>query len=410
MEQWLTRQKCPAVTQPMEMQVKKTKICFVSSIPVTLWSFYRCLIEDLMKKGWEVEICSSAGQKLDEFQARYSVKTHAISIPRQITPWQDIKTVWALRRLFRARRYDIVHAHTPKAGLLAMIAAALAGIKVRLYTCHGLAFETESGWKKQLLIASEKLSFGLAHQVLVVSRSVYEKLKCNHIGRPDKMHILGDGTACGIDIGRFTPDPAKQEQARMIKEKLGIQSQHKVVGFVGRLVPDKGVHVLVESFLELYQHDPDVRLLIVGELEPHRGSLSENILSVIQSHPGIVRVGFTDQIEIYYLLMNILVLPTRREGFPYTLIEAGAMEIPVIATRVTGCIDAVIDHQTGILIPPESPSDLTRAIQTLLYDKSLAQSMGRQARDRVVKQFSSERLTKLHLNLYQEILSQAHTN
>jgi len=183
-----------------------------------------------------------------------------------------------------------------------------------------------------------------------------------------------------------------------------------VIGFIGRLVPDKGIHILIESFLALYNQDPYIRLLIIGAMEPHRGNLTSSMLQTIQEHPGITHLDFTDQIEAYYPLMDVLVLPTRREGFPYTLIEAAAMEIPVIATRVTGCVDAVIDHQTGILIPPESPSDLTRAIQTLLYDKSLAQSMGRQARDRVVKQFSSERLTKLHLNLYQEILSQAHTN
>jgi len=392
------------------MAVEKNKnnsICFVSSIPITLWSFYRCLIQDLIRKGWNVEICSSSGQKLDEFQAEYSVETHAISIPRQITPWQDIKTICALRRLFRTRRYDVIHAHTPKAGLLTMIAAGLAGIKVRIYTCHGLAFETESGWKKQLLIASEKLSFGLAHQVLVVSRSVCEKLKINKIGRPEKMHILGDGTACGIDIQRFSPDKDKQEQARIIREKLGIQAQHKVIGFVGRLVPDKGVHVLVESFLEIYQQDPDIRLLIVGEFEPHRGNLSEKVLSVIQNHPGIIRVGFTDQIELYYLIMKLLVLPTRREGFPYTVIEAGAMGIPVIATRVTGCVDAVIENQTGLLIPSESSSELTRAIEKLLNNQSLVAEMGRHGRERVVQHFSSQRLTGLHFDLYQQCLISA---
>jgi glycosyltransferase involved in cell wall biosynthesis len=381
-------------------------ICFVSSVPSTLWSFYRHLIQVLIQRGWTVEICSSPEKKLDEFRTTYGIKTHGIPIPRRITPWQDIKTIYALRRLFRTQKYAIVHAHTPKAGLLAMVAASLAGIKVPLYTCHGLAFETEYGWKKRLLIWSEKLSFGLAHRILVVSPSVREKLKENRIGRPEKIQILGDGTACGIDIQRFSPDSVKQEQSQIIKQKLGLQSQHKIVGFVGRLVPDKGIHVLVESYLEIYQQDFNVRLLIVGDFEPHRGNLPEKVLAIIQNHPGIIRISFTDQIELYYLIMNILVLPTRREGFPYTIIEAGAMGIPVIATNVTGCVDAVIDNQTGLLVSSESSGELMHAIRKLLYDKQLALRMGQQARERIIKKFSSDKLSDLHIQLYQELINE----
>ncbi len=386
------------------------RVLLTASMPETLKVFYLPLIERLVSEGFRVTIASAGRPALLEFKEKHECEILPLNYHRTIAPGSDMRIIMSLVKHVRAGRYDIVHAHTPKAGYIGMLAAALAGVKHRVYTCHGLAYETETGLKRCLLKYVERLSCTLAHHVLVVSPSLQARMLQDNLCRNNKMRILGDGTACGVDLKRFSLTADNLDRSKILRRDLGFSTENKVIGFIGRLVPDKGIHILIESFLALYNQDPYIRLLIIGAMEPHRGNLTSSMLQTIQEHPGITHLDFTDQIEAYYPLMDVLVLPTRREGFPYTLIEAAAMEIPVIATRVTGCVDAVIDHQTGILIPPESPSDLTRAIQTLLYDKSLAQSMGRQARDRVVKQFSSERLTKLHLNLYQEILSQAHTN
>ncbi|HML73231.1 MAG TPA: glycosyltransferase family 4 protein [Anaerohalosphaeraceae bacterium] len=386
------------------------RILLTASMPETLKVFYLPLIERLVSENIRVTVASAERPALLEFEEKHGCQILPLNYHRTIAPGSDMRIIMSLVKHLRANTYDIVHAHTPKAGYIGMLAAALAGVKCRVYTCHGLAYETETGFKRRLLKCVERLSCTLAHHVLVVSPSLQAKMLQDNLCRKNKMQILGDGTACGVDLKRFSLTSENPGRSEALRRSMGFSTGNKVIGFIGRLVPDKGIHILVESFLTLYNQDSSIRLLIIGAMEPHRGNLTPSMLQTIQQHPGITRLDFTDQIEAYYPLMDVFVLPTRREGFPYTVLEAAAMEVPSIATRVTGCVDAVIDHQTGILIPPESSSDLTKAIHTLLCDKSLAQSMGRQAKDRVVKHFSSQRLTDLHLTLYQEIAAQTITN
>lgn len=179
----------------------------------------------------------------------------------------------------------------------------------------------------------------------------------------------------------------------------------EVIGVVvGRLVPDKGIHILVESFVRLYESSPNIRLLIIGDFEPHRGRLPDKTTQALNNHPRIVHVGFTHQIEPYYAAMDMLVLPTRREGFPYTILEAAAMGLPVAATEVTGCVDAVLEGRTGFLVPPEDVTALTAAIQKLLASPRLRQQMGCEGTKRVEEEFTSQRLLDAHVQLYRGML------
>jgi glycosyltransferase involved in cell wall biosynthesis len=380
---------------------QKPALCFVSSIPMTLWIFYRLLIARLLRDGYTVTILSSPMHPLDEFE-RMGCSTVPIRITRTISPWQDILSLIKLFRYFRKFKPSIVHAHTPKGGLLAMIAAAMAGVRCRLYTCHGLVSETETGLKRLLLTLSERLTFALAHRILVVSLSLSRKLTEHHIGSEAKKMILGNGTACGLDVTTFDRTPELIAQARQIRDGLKISSEAIVIGFIGRLVPDKGIHLLVDAFSELYRENDRVRLLIVGDAEPHRGVLPDKTLRLIEEHVGIRRVGFTHKIERYYACMDLLALPTRREGFNYALLEAAAMQIPAIATRVTGCVDAIVDDKTGILVEPDNTLALLAALRRLVNDPTLRMTLGRAARKRVEEEYRVETMIEHHMNLYDQ--------
>jgi glycosyltransferase involved in cell wall biosynthesis len=386
------------------MRERKSRICLMSSIPVTLWSFYRSLPLRLSDEDIEVHICSSDGPELKMFRDNDGVKTWTVPISRKITPFRDLLSIFKLRGIFRRQRFDIVHAHTPKAGLLGMIAAKLAGVENRIYTCHGLPLETEKGFKRRLLTWAEKLSCYCATQVLVVSNSLLEQLEGYGICHKPRMEMLCDGTACGVDLERFSRTACLAKKSVDVRREYNIPDNALVIGFIGRLVPDKGIHLLVQSFCKLYCRYQNIRLLILGSFEPHRGVLPDETINHLNNHPGIIMVGFSNEIEPYYAVMDMLVLPTRREGFPYTLLEAAAMELPVVATEVTGCVDAVVDGKTGLLVVPENVDLLSRAIEKLIQSDQLRDRMGREARRRVEEKFTVERLLAAHVRLYHRLL------
>lgn len=380
------------------------KICLISSVPETLWYFYRSLPERLKTEGIEVEICSSPGKVLYHFSDEYNLKAHEVKMARRITPLQDIISLLKLVKLFRRLRFDIVHAHTPKAGLLGMIAAGLAGVKNRVYTCHGLPMETEHGLKRLVLRICEKTTFNFATKALVVSHSLLQKVREYGIDKDDKATVLLDGTACGIDLDRFTKKEKLLKEAEMLRKELGVDHNDILIGFIGRLVPDKGIGVLLDAFSNLCRSYDNIRLIVIGDYEPHRGKLTDQQIQLLRSGNKIVHVNFTYEIEKYYAAMDILALPTKREGFPYTLLEAAAMELPVVATKVTGCIDAVIDGQTGVLVKPGDVQALSDAINKLIENPLLRSQMGRKARRRVEEKFTSDSLLDAHLRLYHNLL------
>ena len=381
------------------------RICLVASIPTTLLAFYRGLIRALRDAGYEVGVACSPAPDLPKLaQLVGEQHTHAVPIARRITPAADVRSVVALARILRRQRYDLVHAHTPKGGLIGLAAAALAGVPARVYTVHGLASETERGLRRRLIETAERVSCRLAHRVLAVSPSLRELLAQRCICATEKVTILASGSACGIDLARFDPTPALRAEGRRLRAELGIPADATLIGFVGRLVPDKGIHTLVAAFAALAERFSDLWLLIVGDLEPHRGQLDERTLQTLATHPRIRRLPFTDTIERCYAAMDLLVLPTRREGFGLVLLEAGVLGLAVVATRVTGCVDAVVDGQTGLLVPPDDPTALARAVERLVTDVQLSQRLGAAARRRVETEFSQQRLIDAHLSLYAELL------
>jgi lipopolysaccharide/colanic/teichoic acid biosynthesis glycosyltransferase/glycosyltransferase involved in cell wall biosynthesis len=325
---------------------------------------------------------------------------------RRITPLGDLRSLGSLVGVLRRTRPDVVHGHTPKGGLLAMLAAWLCRVRVRVYHLHGLPMVTATGLKRQLLRWCEKVSCGLAHRVFCVSPSLREVALAEGLCGPDKITVLVNGTIDGVDAaGEFNPTGLGPGVRDAVRKEHGIPPGALVVGFVGRLVRDKGVTELAQAWKVLSAKFPELHLLIVGPLEPH-DPLAPEMLNLLRAD----RVLWVGEVPIegmprLYCAMDVLVLPTYREGFPTVLLEAAAMELPVVATRIPGCVDAVRDGETGKLVPARDAVALAEALSAYLRDSALRRQHGTAGRARVLRVFQPQALAEA---LYREYVRLLH--
>jgi glycosyltransferase involved in cell wall biosynthesis len=357
-------------------------------------------------RGYETWAISSPGEELDTFGTRESVGVRAIEMTRRITPLRDVVALARLVRELRTIAPDIVHAHTPKGGLLGMIAGTLARVPVRIYHMRGLPMMTARGPKRALLKATERVSCALATRVLCVSHSLREVAAEEHLCSPSRVEVLLGGSGNGVDArGRFDVEAHRSERAAARRE-LGIDDGVLVVGFVGRIVREKGIVELIEAWSEIEARWPSARLVLVGPFEA-QDPVPDAIAARIRAGGSIVHVEFTRKVAPLYAAMDLVVLPTWREGFPNVPLEAAAMELPVVATRIPGCVDAVADGETGTLVPARDRDALGRAIARYLEDGALRAEHGRRGRARVLSSFARDRIHRALGDLYDRSCAEA---
>ena len=396
--------------QPMDEslgQAGRVRVLRITTSPLALWSFFRNMTRFLGQHGFETVAVSSPGRKLDEFRAWAGVPVHAVGMKRQISPLSDLPAVWRLWRLIRRYRPAIVHAHTPKAGLLGMVAARLALVKIRIYTIHGLPLMTRTGWQFRVLRLAETLACRLATSVNCVSESVRRVVLDLGICPEAKVRTLGFGSCAGVNLHRFDPAACDPADRARIRAQHGIPEDAQLLGFVGRLVRDKGIGELADAWQRLRAEFPNLHLLCCGEFEP-QDPVPEEVRERLQNDP---RVHFTDgfvaEMPPVYAALDVCVLPTYREGLPTVALECAAMEVPLVATRVPGCTDAVRDGVTGLLVEAHSADALGRAVARLLDEPRLGKEMGRAAREFVRAKFSEEIVLGNVLNEYRRLLGES---
>lgn len=382
----------------------KPRIMLISSVPMTLWVFYRVLIEKLQSDGYDLTVVSSPAEELSRIRDCFGCRTLGLQIHRKLSPLADACAVLRLVLHLRREKYDIVHAHTPKAGIIGMLASFIARVPVRIYTMHGMPLETAKGYKRQLLRCVESMTFRLATKRLIVSRSLSERAIAEKITKPGEFEILGDGTACGVDRQRFNSKKKNESVVHDLRRKYGLDPETVVIGFVGRIVPDKGIVCLLDAF-DILRRRCSVRvsLFIVGEYENVRESVSDDTRRRIEQDKSIVSCGRTDDIVSCYYAMDLLVLPSRREGFNYALIEAAACGLPTITTRATGCVDAVVEGETGYIVDVDDAQRLADAMQKLVENPQQRYAFGCKGEERIEQFFKSDRLLSEHLNLYNSL-------
>lgn len=380
-------------------------VVHVFTVPVSL-AFVRGQAAFLRARGYRLTVISSPGAELDEFGEREGVAVHAVSMPRRISPGEDARSLARLVSLLRRLRPDIVHSHTPKGGLLGTIAGAIARVPVRVYHMRGLPFVTARGAQRAILKSTERTSCALATQVLANSSSLREVAVEERLCARAKIKVLGGGSGNGVDCDRFDPSRVGDGVRHEWRARLGIPDDAPVIGFVGRLVRDKGVVELAEAFREVKQRHPDVHLVVAGPFEP-RDPVPPETRRALESDPRVHLLGHVTDTPAVYAAIDVLALPTYREGFPNVPLEAASMRLPVVTTRVPGCVDAVADGETGTLVPAGDARALARALDAYLGDRALREAHGQAGRVRVETSFRRERIWEALAGVYDELLGRA---
>ena len=310
----------------------------------------------------------------------------------------------SLYRLWKALRQlapMLTEFSTPKAGLLGSLAAFFCRVPRRIYFLRGLRFETEHGLKRVLLKAMEQLASACAHAVVCNSESLRRQAFVLGVAREEKLHVIAAGSSNGVDTNRFAPGPDT------VRRRVGIAARAPVVGYVGRLTRDKGILDLLEAFNRLLLDYPTAVLLLVGWFDESADALTVFQRARIEAHPRIVCTGFVPDTAAYYRAMDLLVLPTWREGFPNVALEAAASEVPVITTLTTGARDSVLTGVTGLLVPPGDPCTLALAMSTLLRYPRTRRRMGQEAREWVLQEFVNRRVLGLTVSFYRKLVREA---
>ena len=357
----------------------------------------------LAPRGWRLTVLCGDGEWKQPSWVVEVLQVHRVGFSREVSPWADLKAIVRLAGIVRAEGPAVVNAGTPKAGLMGMVSAWLMGVRVRVYTMRGLRLETASGPKGLILRFCERISCWCAHRVVCVSPSLRERAIALGLGRPDKFVVLGAGSSGGVVVSRFEVTPERLERAVCIRAGLGIPEKSPVVGFVGRIVRDKGVVELVSAFEEVSRRIPGAHLMVVGWHE-EGDPIPAETRAKIERNTRIHAVGQVRDTAPYLHAMDLLVLPTYREGFPNVVLEAGAAEKPVVATRATGVVDAVVDGVTGLLSEIGDVEGLATNIVRVLEDKDLARRMGKAGRERAARDFQPERIYRELEQLYIELL------
>ena len=355
------------------------KFIYITAVPQSLRSFV------LPRMGWlaeeyEVVAISSFGPEIEELRAG-GMRVIEVPIARHISPWQDVQSLIRLWWVLRKEKTDMVHSMTPKAGLLGMTAAWLAGVKVRMHTFTGLIFPWRKGLLRRILWTTDALTCAFATIVNPEGEGVRKQLAEARVTRK-QMHIIANGNINGVDLTRFTPGAGRKE----MRTKLEFETQHVVFTFVGRLVRDKGIPELVDSFVRLHAEHPEARLILIGSEEPELDPLPESTRRQMHEHPAILCPGSQRNIPEWLSATDVYTLPSHREGFCNSLLEAGAMALPSITYDICGCNDSV-DNETGILVPPYDAEALHTAMTQLLCAPARRQQLGQAARKRMEERF-----------------------
>lgn len=377
--------------------IVNANLCFVVSRPMTARVF---LAEHLLALGkcYDVDlVCDlEGGHRLEQIEGRIGIVS--VAIKRKVSPAADFAALLSLYCQFRSKPYAVACSMTPKAGLLSLLASFCGRVPVRIHIFTGQVWVTRSGVKRWLLKMIDKLMACLATDLLADSPSQREFLIAEGVVRPEKIQVLAGGSICGVDVERFRARPGMRDSLR---QELGIPEDAVVVLFLGRMNRDKGVLDLARAYADLAVKNQGLWLLAVG---PDEEKIQANVAAICAEVSSRTRLlGFTDQPERFMVAADIFALPSYREGFGSSVIEAAACGVPSVCSRIYGLTDAVVDGVTGVLHTPADVTDIKIRLEQLL-DPSLRERLGEAARNRAVNEFSQQRLTDGMLSFIESCL------
>lgn len=377
----------------------KLKIIRATTVPMSLTAFCNGMLRELSEK-YEVIAVSSPGKELNDIAEREGIRVIGIPMERHISILKDCKALWQMWRVFKKEKPFMVHSMTPKAGMICIVAAWIARVPVRVHTFTGLVFPTASGLKRRILMATDWLTCACATHVIPEGEGVMNDLLKNGItNKPLK--VLGYGNVRGVDLSFYI----RSEQIKDKSEKLR-DSKRFTFLFVGRIVKDKGINELVAAFAKLHSEHSETRLWLLGPFEDSLDPVSDETRREITDNEGIETIGpkYGEELLTYYAAVDCFVLPSYREGFPNTVLEAGAMELPCIVTDINGSREIIKEGVNGMIVPPHDEEQLLNSMRVMVQSPVDRKRMASNARKMIADRFEQGFVRKCLYDFYNEIM------
>lgn len=381
------------------------KLIRVTTVPISLKLLLSGQMKYMKDAGWEVLMVSADGKEVNEIKRKEGCEHVEIPFSRKITPFHDLICLWKLIQLFKQEKPDIVHTHTPKAGLLGMIAAKFSGVKVRIHTVAGMPYVVTKDNKRKLLETMERWTFSNATHVWPNANSLKDLIIKEKLCVPEKVEVLGDGSSNGVDLERFNRDNLKENHLVAATMRIMPGENDFIILAVGRLVKDKGIEELVNAFLNSKIINQS-KLVLLGDFEQDLNPLEEDIIRKIEDHPRIVQVNWSDHVEHYMAISDVLVHASHREGFPNVLLEAGAMQLPIICSDIMGNIDIVSNKKTGLVFPVKDKAVLKEALEFAFVKREAMQTLADHLYLEVTAKYGRKKMHALILEKYRALTVQ----
>jgi glycosyltransferase involved in cell wall biosynthesis len=373
------------------------KIIKVSTVPMSLDTFCRGQLK-MLSKYFDVVAVSSPDSELKEIEKREDVRCVAVPMERHISIFKDAISLFKMIMVIHTEKPYIVHSMTPKAGLISMIAAWINRVPVRMHTYTGLVFPTEKGLKQKVLIAMDRLLCACATYINPEGRGVMNDLKKYNITQKP-LHIIANGNVRGIDLNYYMRSDDVMAKAQSLRDDTKF-----TFCFVGRIVGDKGINELITAFEKLKDEKGDsIRLLLVGPKEANLDPLKPDTNEMMDEDEDIVLCGSQTDVRPYYAASDAFVFPSYREGFPNTVLEAGAMGLPSIVTDINGCNEIITNNENGLIIPSHDSDAIYNAMKYYVENKDVIKVMGKKAHDVVASKFEQKMIWGELLKVYESL-------
>ena len=367
-------------------------------------NFLKGQVSFLVSKGFEVVIISGAGEEISILAKRENAKLHTVNFTRKISPFHDLRLLFQIINILKSEKPDIVNAGNPKSGFLIILACWFLGIRNRIFTLHGLYSDTKSGFTGWLVTRAETMTCNFAKQVIAVSESLRQHAIQRGILKAANSLIIEKGSCNGIDLDFYSRNQNNLLAASRLKEEIKLSGQEFLLGYVGRLSKDKGIEILFAAFNLLVKKIPNLRLIIAGPIED-ADPFSRETMHQLYEDERIYYLGKMMDVAPVYCMIDILILPSFREGFPNVLLEAASMSVPVVSSRIPGSSDAMQAGFNGEFFSMGSSENLTDVLEKLIFNESERIRMGKNGRKFAEDNFSKERIWEGQLLIYNNMLN-----
>ena len=383
--------------------MSKPKLIRITTVPLSLDKLLSGQL-NFMQSHYEVVAVSSEKDYLERVGTKENVRTFHLEMSRKITPLKDLVAVLKLFLFLIKEKPLIVHTHTPKAGIVGMLASKMAFVPHRFHTVAGMPLMEVKGVKRKILDFVEKVTYLCATKVYPNSFGLKDIILENNFCKENKIKVLANGSSNGIDTSYFSKSLFSLESTITLKKKLGITQEDFVFVFVGRLVRDKGINEMVAAFENLQENEDGIKLLLVGNYESDLDPLFPETINKIETNSAIISVGFQNDVRSYLSISNVLVFPSYREGFPNVVMQAGSMGLPAIVSDINGCNEIIVNNKNGLIIPVKDQQAISNAMGLMLSDMSLYITLRANSRSRIVEFYEQKVVWDALLREYDAVL------